>query len=151
MMDQQEFAKWMQEEYERVRDLTRLLREKLAAVPGIHLEEWLAGLRDRFEHLRAHLQKHIALEEQDGYLTNVLERRPTLAKRVDLLKHDHTELMQIINDIHHILEGVTPADRLLIQDCSRRIQYVLTEMERHTSDENQLVLSVFTRDIGGPE
>lgn len=126
----------------------RLLREKTATVPRAYLDEWLAELRDRFEHIRAHLQKRMALEEHEGYLTGVLDRRPTLSNTVNRLKHEHAELAKIADDIYRALREAAPMDRLLLHDCCRRIEHFLDDVERHEADENRMVLSVFTRDLG---
>jgi hypothetical protein len=42
-----------------------------------------------------------------------------------------------------------PEDSLLIRDCCHRIQNFLQYVEHHESDENFLVISAFTDDIGG--
>lgn len=147
-MEPQELAQWLQKEHERVEDLARLLRTELAAIPRTNVDQWLTGLRDRFEHIRAHYQKHMALEEHEGYLTEVLERRPTLSADVGRLQHEHGELANVMDGIHHVLKALQADDRLLIRDCCRRIEGFLVELERHDGDENLLVLSVFARDIG---
>ena len=147
-MEPHELAQWMQQEHERIGELMRLLREKIAAVPKTRVDEWLGELRDRFEHIRAHLQKRMALKEHEGYLSGVLERRPTLSDTVDRLRHEHTELAKIADGIYRTLRESAPTDRLLLHDCCRRIEHFLTHVELHEGDENRLVLAVFTRDIG---
>jgi hypothetical protein len=37
---------------------------------------------------------------------------------------------------------------MLIRHCCQRIEHVLTEAQRHEADENLMVMSVFTRDLG---
>ncbi|MHC4236449.1 MAG: hemerythrin domain-containing protein [Planctomycetota bacterium] len=86
-MTSRDIAQWMRHEHEIVEDLAHKLREIVAAVPRAGLDEWIANLRERFDHIRAHLHKHMAMEEHDGYMAAVLERRPTLAEEVDRLKH----------------------------------------------------------------
>lgn len=147
-MEPQDLARWMQTEHKKVEVLMQDLREKIAAVPRTNAGQWLDELRDRFEHARAHFQKHMALEEHEGYLTDVLEQRPTLSDGVDRLKHEHAELTRIMDDIYQTLRRINPTDRLLIQDSCQRIEFFLTCAERHEAEENRLVLSVFTRDIG---
>ncbi len=147
-MEPKELAEWLQREHERVEELGQRLRTELATIPRTNVDQWLVRLRDRFEHIRAHYQKHIALEEHEGYLTEVLERRPTLSNDVERLKHEHGELTCVMDDVHRALAEIKPDDGLLIRDSCHRIEHFLVELYRHDSDENLLVLSVFARDIG---
>ena len=48
----------------------------------------------------------MALEESDGYMASVLERRPTLAPQVDELKHEHAELARIMDGVHRLAKAM---------------------------------------------
>lgn len=148
LMKVTDLAKWMREEHNTVDDLIAALRRETASVPKANLDAWLDRTRDRFAHFRAHLLKHMALEVQDGYLPAVRERQPTLSKEVARLEHEHGEMTRIMGSIHRALAEVSPHDRLLIRECCQRIGNLLTEVQRHEADENMMVMSVFTRDIG---
>ena len=147
-METRDYANWLQQEHQRAAELAAVLREKVGCIPQGGFEQWLAELRDRFDHLRAHLQKHMALEERGGYLTAVLEQRPTLSGAVELLRNEHRELTRIMNGIHQTLHEVAPQDTLMIRDSCVRIQNLLSYVEHHEARENSLVLSVFTEDLG---
>ncbi|HUU83618.1 MAG TPA: hemerythrin domain-containing protein [Phycisphaerae bacterium] len=147
-MKSDDLAQWMRQEHDRVEDLAGVLLKEVAAPPRTQVQEWLTHLRDRFDHMRAHLQKHMALEEQDGYLPSVVEQRPTLFDQVERLKHEHGEITRIMDGIHTALHEAGPDDRMLVRECCQRIENVLTEVQRHEADENLMVMSAFTRDIG---
>ncbi|HVP11758.1 MAG TPA: hemerythrin domain-containing protein [Phycisphaerae bacterium] len=148
-MKPQELARWIRDEHEVVRGLSERLQEKVAIVPQANQQRWIQDLREAFDHLRAHLIKHFALEEQDGYMVSVVHRRPSLAREVDRLAHEHGEIVRLLEGIHRAAHELMPDDRLLIRDCCRRIQNFLQYWERHESDENFLVMTAFTEDIGG--
>jgi hypothetical protein len=147
-MTSQDIAKQCREEHLKVEILTNRLREWVAVVPRTNLGSWIKETQDRFEHLRAHMIKHVALEENEGYMVGVIERRPTLAPEVDRLKHEHSELAQIMDGIHKAVQDLSPEDRLLIRDCCRRIENLIHYIDHHEDDENMLVTFVFTHDIG---
>lgn len=141
-------ALWMREEHAKVQALADKIREKTAVVPRANLDGWITEVRDRFEHLRAHSIKHMALEEHEGYLTSVVEQRPALAPEVERLKREHQELTKLMNRIHLCLAELTGTDRLLIRDCCARIGSLLSYIEHHEDDENLLVTYAYTQDIG---
>ena len=141
---------WLREEHTKVRNLLDRLREKVGVVPRANLGPWIEEVRDRFDHLRAHLTKHMALEEfeEGGYLSAVLERRPALSEKVEWLKHQHAEFIRIMDGIHRAVHELTPEDRLLVRDCCRRIEDLLSYIDDHDDDENMLVTYAFTQDLG---
>lgn len=147
-MTTHDLADWMRREHEKVQDLSNTLRQKVAYVPRANLRGWIAEVQDRFDHFRAHVTKHMALEEQDGYLVTVTERRPALAPEVERLWHEHAEMSRIMDAIHRAVHELTPEDRLLVRDCCARIGHLLSYVEHHEDLENNLVSIAFTQDIG---
>ena len=150
-MPAENFAAWLQKEHHRVNELIQGRRALIGAVPITGQAAWIAEVSKRFEHIRAHLRQHMALEERDGYLASVLELRPTLAGEVARLQHEHLELARLTDDIHRTLGQLAPEDRLLTRDACQRIGNLLSYLEHHEADENLIVLSAFTDDIGAKD
>ena len=150
-MKPKELARWISEEHQKVHELVVQLQECVARIPRARHEEWICDVRKAFEHLRAHLTKHISLEENEGYMVPVLERRPALSREVDRLAHEHKEFIRLMDMIHHFLAELQPEDELLIRDCCHRIRDMLSYVEHHKNEENLMVLSVFNLDIGAGE
>lgn len=147
-MNTEQAARWIREEHARVGDLADRLREKVAFCPRVAQGAWIEEVRDAFEHFRAHLTKHMSLEERGGYLESVIEQRPALSREVDRLGHEHAQMIRIMNGIHGTLQELGTNDRLLIRDCCARILNLLGYAEHHEKDENLLVMSAFTDDLG---
>jgi len=147
-MNVEEYARWMREEHERCQDLAQKLRERIGIVPKAGLDGVLKDVRDRFEHIRAHLTRHIALEERGGYMALVLAERPSLSREVERLRHHHGEFTRLMTGIFESLSMLTGADRLLIRDTFKRIELLLSYIEEHEAQENLIALSAFTDDIG---
>ena len=147
-MNANELAKWLSEEHEKVEEIIRRMHDTVAVVPRTNKDHWIEHLRGSFDHLRAHQVRHMALEERDGYMLPVVNRRPAFAREVDRLAHEHIELRRIMDGIHEELRRLESADALLIRDCCRRIQDLASYVEHHDADENRLLLTAFTEDIG---
>jgi hypothetical protein len=147
-MDTHEFAVWMQHEHHAVDKQVYGLKSVVGHVPPVGRDDWLDTVRTRFEHLRAHLIKHMTLEEHDGYMSNVLEQRPTLHEQVRRLERQHPQIVRLLNNIHRDLAECRIDDCLLLDECCLRIRALLDAVEQHEAAENLIVLSVFTNDIG---
>lgn len=141
-------ASWIRTEHEKVEALSARLREAVAVVPRIPSSDWLTQLRDRFEHFRAHMHQHMALEEHNGYMKPVVERFPALVPKVERLGHEHREIAVLLDELHHTLAKLTPQSRLLVRDCCHRIGTILNYVDHHEDEENELVEFAFTNDIG---
>jgi len=150
-MKAEDLARWIGEEHQKVSELAARLQECVACVPRANHDKWIADVREAFEHFRAHLTKHMALEEDEGYMVPVVERRPALSREVERLAHEHGEFLRLMEVIHNMLAVLTPADELLMRDCCHRISDYLSYVEHHKNDENLMVLSVFNLDIGAGE
>jgi len=147
-MNTQELAAKLRAEHEAVEQLADRLREWVAVIPRTNAAGWIAELRRRFEHFRAHLTKHMALEEQEGYMTAVIELRPTLSQEVGRLQHEHEEITTIMAGVQSAVDSLSKDDRLLVRDCCRRIDNLLHYVEHHENDENMLLITSLTSEIG---
>lgn len=147
-MKPQEISRWIREEHDAVDKLARELQAQVAMVPRTQIKTWIQETQASLRRFDEHLVKHFALEEQDGYLEAVVERRPTLALEVDRLRRQHSELSRVLGSIRRDLEPITDVDTLLIEDSCIRIQTMLRFIADHESRENLIIISVFTSDLG---
>ncbi|MBU0640875.1 MAG: hemerythrin domain-containing protein [Planctomycetes bacterium] len=146
-METKEVAAWMVAEHEKICTLNDEIRALIARAPRENLGPWIADLRGRFDEFVKRLDQHMTIEEEDGYLAQVRELRPALSEAVDMIKHEHIELLQILHDIQAALHQLAPTDNLLVRDCCRRIEQLLLWIERHEEHENHIVMYTFTQDI----
>lgn len=147
-MTTQKSADWLRQEHEKVHELAIRLQERVSILPRTNREKWIQDVRDAFDDFRSHMTKHMAIEEQDGYMASVVEMRPALAREVDRLAHEHLELTQIMDSIQVELHDLRGQDHLLILDCCRRIQNLLQYLEHHEKDECLVLLSTYSTDVG---
>ena len=147
-MDRDKLAEWMKQEHVRIQDLVNRLREHAVTIPPGSREAWLAELNQRFDHFATHLRRVMSIQEEGGYLLPVVETRPTLSPQVELLRREHVELRQLMDNLQEAVHALKPQDNLLIRDACTRIQVFLGHVQRHEEHENHIVLYALTQDIG---
>ncbi len=147
-MDIHEWAAWNRDEHKKVDELSHNLRRMVGVIPRTNVREWVEDLRTRFEHFRAHMVRHMSLEEHEGYMSSVLECRPALSDVVERLRSEHGQVSKLMDGLHHALEVLEPDDEILLRDVCRRIQELIHCVEHHEAAENLLMISAFTNDIG---
>ena len=147
-MSPEELAEWMRSEHEALQALNKVLRQHIAAMPEVNLDDWLRGLTAGFERLRTHLERNFAAKEADGYLNIVVEKRPTLSPQVEAIQREHGEILHMAEAILRDLAKTQPENRLLLADMSARVQRFMAVVAQHDQRENMITLLVFNQDIG---
>lgn len=141
-------AAWFRNEHKVTTELADRLRGHVCSIPRVDTTTWLDALRHHFGRFRVHLKKQMRAEEMDGFMQPVLDERPTLAREVDNIKHEHAELSHWLDEIHAELIDVVCDERLLLEDASDRIQNLLTAVRHHQDREELLVTFAFSQDLG---
>ncbi|MGD8450781.1 MAG: hemerythrin domain-containing protein [Phycisphaerae bacterium] len=144
-----DIVRWLRDEHNHSQEHADELRGTVAHLPRGDRRTWLSELREQFDGFTACVRQRMSRMEEGGYLQPVLQARPDLAKQVELLTHEHTELVRLIDSIHHAVHQLSPDDNLLLRDCCRRIETLLSWVERHEEHENHIVLYVFNQGGGG--
>jgi len=147
-MNKDELAAWMLKEHEKIHELIEELREKVTVAPRGDRAQWIEGLCNRFDDFAAHIRQHLKLEEQGGYLAQVVKLRPTLSEAVEIIEHEHEELEYLLAELQTALRELKPTDTLIFRDGCKRVQHFLTWLDRHEEHENHIMLYAFTQDIG---
>lgn len=150
-METNDMTSWMLGEHGKIRELNDELRAAVTTPPRGNREEWLAGVVKRIDEYVSRMREHMLKEEEGGYLTHVIELRPTLADSVDVLKYEHDELNALMDDVQAAVKELSPTDNLLLRDCCRRIEHLMTWMDRHEEHENHIMIYAFTQDIGAAD
>lgn len=141
-------ATWMRNEHRIIAGLIANLSAHTAAIPSIGRDQWLSTLARLVGRFRAHMRDHMNAEEaDDGFLTPVLERRPTLSREVEHLRHEHRELRTLLDQITEEIAGLCADDTLLIDDACHRLQHLASAIHHHEEHEELLVTFVFSQDI----
>ena len=146
-----EIAKRLRTEHARLQGITAALKAAADGVPEFNRQEWFAELAARYEQFRAHMTKRIALEDVGGFVKAVEQRRPTLSPQIDYLRRQHGRILRRINDIHHELTELDPADIEAVDDCRLRMELILSEVGQHERSENVLLGFVFGQDVDGAD
>lgn len=121
---------------EDISQLDRLLAAPADCQPA-QLQAWL-------KMLRAALLAHFHWEEEDGYMTEVEERRPYLTRAVEQLRQEHRTLA---HGLEELLEAVTAAEAPNEDLCARAAGW-LRGLRDHERRENLLVEDTFNQDEG---
>jgi seryl-tRNA synthetase len=99
-------------EHEALRHIITALRTVLEWKPsaddGVRK---LSSLRFITQSFQRHLERLMALKEQDGYMTDAVEQMPSLAEKVETLLNEHDQFEEKLHQLVLRLEHVSANDR----------------------------------------
>ncbi|HOO16457.1 MAG: hemerythrin domain-containing protein [Phycisphaerae bacterium] len=146
-MNPHDLANWIRQERARVDELSYLVRKHLAVPPPTGRARWIPEVRECFRRLSDHMRRHMALEESEGYMNEVRKLRPALSRELDRLQHEHGELCRLMDHIQVGLDEMQPEDNLIVRSYCAQIGMLLSYVERHEEEEQNLVVYAFSEDI----
>jgi len=122
-----------------LKELGQCLRSPDQAAPG--------QLCGRLTALQKHVAEHFRFEEQNGYMSDVLKRKPNLERDVERLQSDHRQLTETLEQL------VTEAQANVVLDETwyRTLEGWLTEIKGHEIRENELIQDAYNLDISAED
>jgi hypothetical protein len=93
--------------------------------------------------MRKELTDHFRLEEENGYMTAVLEREPHLKRTVEHLRDEHRQLADTLD---RLIDEASMKDKLN-DGLREHTRAWLARVHQHEARENRLVQDVFNLEI----
>lgn len=147
-MSVEDVARRLSKEHFELDLLMKRMLECVDFMPRTNEAGWIDDCRAVFSGFRTHLLKHMELEEAGGYMSDVTDRRPRLNEEVERLRCEHRSLRRLIASLDDAASRLTAEEPLLIRDFCHRVRDLIAYIRHHEQDENMMVLSAFTDDIG---
>ena len=138
-------------EHEALKHITKALRTVMDWHPsGDEFARKLSSLRFIAQSFQRHLERLIALKEQDGYMSNALAEKPNLAEKIDALLKQHDDFIESLHRLLLKLDHVSATDKQAIDAACRDFEELLIQIDEHHRREAKLMQEAFLRDEGGP-
>lgn len=120
------------------------LRDLLEESPGAETRKWLIAVLDA---LLDTLPREFDLEEEDGYLSEVLERFPSWSTQVDRLHRDHERLFEKLKELRdRVGRNVWIAP--IASEVRRELKDWMLSLIAHHRSETRILQTAMTLDVG---
>ncbi len=99
-------------------------------------------LRSLLDEFALAVRRHFSFEEKDGYLTMVVERRPHHTARVESLREEHGQILEVLEQLEKDLDADL-RDEAALRAFKKDFAALITLFGRHEQAEQELVMDVF--------
>ncbi len=123
-----------------IRGLQKRLEGGTAASPITVVQT----LRGELREFRDHLQRHFDLEEQGGFLDDIVVRLPTAARKIELLRREHETILASVDEL---LDFCT-VEMTQLNNLCMRVHEMISNLKRHENVEHELIQAAYCLDIG---
>lgn len=107
--------------------------------PAVGLPRKVSSVQFTTKSFARHLLRMMDLEEQDGYMSVVIEEKPWLEQRVQRLERQHREFREMLEELSADIEAMPglPEDRF--EAVSRLLRELLDRVDQHDVEEIALL------------
>ncbi len=117
--------------------------------PSVSQSRKKSSVRFTLQSFCRHLERVMAIEEEDGYLDVVAEEKPYLEHRLKDLANDHHRFRARIRELAPRLDQVTDWQEEEFCEICQDIRDLLADVDRHDQQEVTLLQETLTMDEGG--
>ena len=117
--------------------------------PAVSMPRKLSSLQFTIKSFQRHLERVMCLEEEGGYMAEVLDSRPHFQPRIDQLASDHARFRARLQELIPELNDISEWEEPRFDEVCRDLRTLLNEVDRHDEQEIELLQESMLFDDGG--
>lgn len=117
--------------------------------PEVSLPRKLSSLKFTLKSFSRHVERVMSIEEEGGYLSDVVASRPNLESRIIALNRDHLRFRTRVRQISTRLESLNGWQEDQFAGLCMEIYELLDALDRHDAKEIDVLQESLLTDDGG--
>lgn len=117
--------------------------------PDVSLPRKLSSLQFTMKSFQRHLERVMAIEEEGGFMAEVVEAKPYLQDRIDGLADDHARFRERLRALVPELSRIADWEQARFVEICGDLRALLEEVDRHGEREIELLQESLGVDDGG--
>ena len=123
--------------------------ETFLASPAEPKGAWIQGLVERLDRLCGTLKAHFEAEQGGPLFRQLPLAKPRLAERLKRLEKEHGEILEAGQSTRSRAEELgDEVETYQLHELNARVQLLIAKIQRHESEENEIVLDAHWSDLG---
>ena len=142
-------ASLVQEEHDSLKETMAAIRSDLESdARNADFANWRLNFVWRLRDFQSALLKHFDLEEDGGFMEELVAVSPGCTARVALLKQEHEDIIPRLNELTDELKEMTSKQPITLNWVAAGLIDLFDLLERHEAAERELIQDVYFQDIG---
>jgi hypothetical protein len=117
--------------------------------PVVSMPRKLSSLQFTIKSFQRHLERVISIEEEGGYMADVLEARPYFEDRVQYLAGDHKKIRGRLKELMTQLGAINEWEEPRFEQTCDELRALLEHVDQHDLREVDLLQESLLMDDGG--
>ena len=149
--DKTEVAEKIAKDHESIRRYIGALNlSEMTEVDAKEFIDWKLEFIWQLRDFKNRLLKHFDLEEEGGYMQDILTAAPHLSRKVSGLKVEHDQILMSLDEILFKLKRMKKKNDTELEQVRFELNDVITSLRDHENEENILMQQAYYREFGGP-
>jgi hemerythrin-like domain-containing protein len=117
--------------------------------PVVSMPRKLSSLQFTIKSFNRHFERVISIEEEGGYMNEVVDAKPYLQNRIDGLERDHNAFRTRLRKLNSALNDIKEWEEPRFEKVCQELRELLDDVDRHDLREIELLQESLLMDDGG--
>jgi hemerythrin-like domain-containing protein len=117
--------------------------------PSVSMPRKLSSLQFTIKSFQRHFDRVVSIEDEGGYMTDVLEYKPYMEERIGQLARDHVRFRERLRNLIPELSEIKEWDEPRFEQVCERLRSLIADIDRHNEQEVELLQESMLVDDGG--
>ncbi len=149
--DKTEVAEKIAKDHESIRRYIGALNlSEMTEVDAKEFFDWKLEFIWQLRDFKIRLLKHFDLEEEGGFMEDIVKVAPHLSRKVSGLKVEHDQILMSLDEILFKLKRMKKKNDTELEQVQFELNDVITSLRDHENEENILMQQAYYREFGSP-
>jgi hemerythrin-like domain-containing protein len=117
--------------------------------PSVSMPRKLSSLQFTIKSFQRHFDRVVSIEDEGGYMTDVLEYKPYMEERIGQLARDHMRFRERLRKLIPELSDIKEWDEPRFEQVCESLHTLIADIDRHNAQEVELLQESMLVDDGG--
>jgi hypothetical protein len=117
--------------------------------PSVSMPRKLSSLQFTIKSFQRHFERVVLIEDEGGYMKDVVECKPYMEERIGQLARDHVRFRERLQKLIPELNDITEWDEPRFETVCQDLRSLIADIDRHNAQEVELLQESMLVDDGG--
>jgi hemerythrin-like domain-containing protein len=117
--------------------------------PVVSMPRKLSSLQFTIKSFQRHLERVISIEEEGGYMAEVIDVKPHFQERINNLAREHSRFRDRLRTLTTVLNDIKEWEAPRFDEVCEELRTLIVSIDRHNAREIELLQESMLMDDGG--